>query len=210
MLMDPPGTGAGRVLTAALLAGCVCLTGCLSRPPLVKEEFTFSASPAGAAATGRNGAILGIRRLTVAAPFDGQSFVYRTGDFSYEQDPYADFLSAPSQSLEQPLRDSFRNSGAFGAVAEPDSALLPNLLTEINVSQLYGDFRTNAAPAAVLEMRLVFFEASNGVAGKVRFQKTYLECVPLPRRTASALMAGWNEALDKIVANAAADLRGGE
>jgi ABC-type uncharacterized transport system auxiliary subunit len=207
MLMDAPKTGAGRILTAVLLAGCVCLTGCLSRPPLVKEEFTFSASPAGAAATGRNGTILGVRRLTVAAPFDGQSFVYRTGDFSYERDPYADFLSAPSQSLEQPLRDSLRNSGAFGAVAEPGSALLPNLLTEITVSKLYGDFRTNAAPAAVIEMRFIFFEASNGVAGKVRFQKTYSERVPLPRRTAAALMAGWNEALDRIVANAVADLR---
>ena len=203
-------TGACRFSLLVIIAGFVSLlNGCLSRPSLVRQSFTFT-TPASQTAVGTNsGRVLAVSQLTVAAPFAGPSFVYRTGEVSYEQDPYAQFLVPPADSLAEPIRGYLRNSGKFQTVLEPGSAQQPNLLVEIDVPQLYGDFRNHAAPAAVLAMHLVCFEASKGRPGKMLSQNTYSQKVPLQARTAAALMAGWNRALERIMSEAAAGLAAG-
>ncbi len=123
--------------------------------------------------------VLGIRNLQIAAPFDGRSFVYRTGEFSYVRDPYAEFLEPPAEELMAPVREWLRGSGNFSAVVEASSALKPDMLVEVSVSQLFGDFRQPEHPAAILTMRFVFFDATNGVPGKAIFQQEYSRSIPL-------------------------------
>ncbi len=144
--------------------------------------------------------MVAIRYLRVAAPFDGRSFVYRTGEYSFESDPYAEFFASASDSLLVPIRGSLRQSGAFQAVVEPGSALKPNTVAEISVLELYGDFRRPQEAAAVLKLRILVFDAPNGVAGKVIDEREYARRIALKERTAGALMAGWNAALAQILA----------
>ena len=82
--------------------------------------------------------------MAIAAPFEGRSLVYRTGEFSYLRDPYAEFLEPPAEELLAPMRGWLHNSGNFIALTEAGSALKPNTLVEISVSQLFGDFRQPA------------------------------------------------------------------
>lgn len=181
--------------------------GCLSRPPLVKQYFGFTTPPPpGPSPTGQ-ARFLGIRRLTVDAPFDSQPLIYRTGEFSYERDPYAEFLVPPARDLLAPIRGYFRENGSFADVTDPASALRPNLLVEITVTQLYGDFRNPTHGSAVLAMHCVFFDAVGSGSGKMLFQGDYARSIPLRARTAAALMAGWNQALQQLIAAANADLR---
>jgi cholesterol transport system auxiliary component len=188
-----------------LLVTGIALSGCLSRPALVKQSFTLSTAPAPARPGPSQGRVLGIRRLSIAAPFDSQSFNYRTGEFSYERDPYAQFLVPPAETLSDPLRELLRQSGVLAAVTEPGSALRANTLLEIHVGQLYGDFRNRADPAAVLSARLIFYDAPNGMPGRVLLQKEYSRRLRLPARTAAALVKGWNQAWQQIVTEAASD-----
>ena len=81
-----------------ILAGLV-LSGCLSRPSVVKEAFAFSAAPAPARPGPGQGPVLAIRPVGVAPPFDSQSFNYLTGPSSYERDFYAQFLVPPGEAL---------------------------------------------------------------------------------------------------------------
>ncbi len=189
-----------------LLALAMLFTGCLSRPALTKQDFGF-ATPSATNGPGRNNRVLGIRRIEVAPPFDGQSLIYRTGEFSYERDPYAEFLVPPAQSLEEPIRAWFRADGVFRSVAEPGSALQPDILVEIFVDHLYGDFRNRTRGAAVLSARFIFFAAVNGSPGKALLQKEYSKDVPLRARTAAALVAGWNQELKDILAQVSGDLK---
>ncbi len=115
--------------------------------------------------------VLGIRSLQVAAPFEGRSFVYRTGEFSYDRDPYAEFMVPPADELVAPMCDWMRGTGLFSAVEETGSALKANTLVEIHVTQLYGDFRPGESATAVLTMRFEFFDAANGVRGQGHFAK---------------------------------------
>ncbi len=191
---------------AALFLIAGFLGGCLSRPSLARQNFTFSIptpSPDPASAPGR---VLSIRRLAVAAPFESQSFVYRTGESSYEADPYAQFLVPPQESLAEPIRAYLRNAGIFAAVTEPGSGVSPNLSLEISVTQLYGDFRDPRAPASVVSIRFLFFD-STGLPTKILFEKEYCRRIPIKARTAAGAMAGWNEGLKQIMEALRADER---
>ena len=95
LLAVPPWTS--HIVVAAVLASVCTLSGCVSRPPLHKQTFTFTApaiDPTNAVASER---VLGVRRLQIAPPFDGRSLVYRTGEVSYVRDPYAEFLDPPAE-----------------------------------------------------------------------------------------------------------------
>ena len=193
-------------MKAILFAAVLLLTGCLARPHLDRKSFIFDppSPPAPAAAPG--GLVLGVRTLQVAAPFEGRAFVYRTGESSYERDPYAEFMVPPAEGLIAPICRWWRESGAFRDVAEAGSALKPGALVEIHVAQLYGDFRPLKNPAAVLAIRFVFFDAQNGVPGKVILRRECSRSVPLKARTPSALMEAWNQALAQILDSTALEL----
>jgi cholesterol transport system auxiliary component len=196
------------IFSVALLLACICtLTGCLSRPALDKQTFAFGMPVIAATNVVAGDQVLGIRNLQIAAPFEGRSLVYRTEEFSYVRDPYAEFLEPPTEELMSPLRESLRAEAGFSAVVDAGSALKPDTLVEINVNQLYGDFRQPEHPAAILTMRFVFFDATNGVPGKVIFQQEYSRSIPLSTPTAAMLMAGWDRALSEILAQVSSDFR---
>jgi cholesterol transport system auxiliary component len=184
----------------------VLLNGCLSRPNLIRQAFAFGAMPISASHAIGSRRVLGIRNLQVAAPFDCRSFVYRTGEFTYERDPYAELLVSPDEGLRSPIGLGLRESGAFAAVLEPGTALKPNTVVEIYVYQLYGDFRQPESNAAVLAVGIVFLEATDGVTGKVILNREYSRRIPLKDRAPSGLMEGWTVALGQILSDATADL----
>jgi hypothetical protein len=165
----------------------------------------FAPPPPSTPAPASGNRVLGIRSLEVAVPFEGRDFVYRTGDFSYDRDPYAEFMVPPAEALISPICTWWRESGGFSAVAEAGSAVKPDTLVEIHVVQLYGDFRQAAKPAAVLAMSFVFFDATNGLAGNVILQKEYRREIPLKAATATALIDGWNQALAQVLNSAVVD-----
>jgi cholesterol transport system auxiliary component len=188
------------------LLACICgLTGCLSRPAMNKQTFVFGAPAISVTNVVASDRVLGIRNLQIAAPFDGRSLVYRTGEFSYVRDPYAEFLELPAEELMAPVRGLLRGSGNFNAVVESGSALKPDTLVEISVSQLFGDFRQSEHPAAILTVRFVFFEAPSGVSGKVILEQVYSRSIPLSAPTSAALMEGWNQALAEILVEVSSD-----
>jgi uncharacterized lipoprotein YmbA len=191
----------------ALLACAVTLTGCLSRPALEPQTFSFGAPALTTTNLIAGGPVLGIKKVEVAAPGEQRSLVYRTGAFAYARDPYATFLDAPEQELVVPLRAGLCSQGDFSALVETGSALKPEILVEINVSQLYGDFRQPDRPKAVLTMRFTFYAATNGIVARTLFQKEYAQSIAIDKPSAAALMAGWNQALIETVGEVLSDYR---
>jgi len=191
-----------------LLLVAICgLTGCLSRPALTRQSFSFSLPPVAVTNVVKHDFVLGMRSLQIAAPFDGRSLIFRTGEFTYERDPYAEFLESPADELMPAVREWFSTTGDFRAVTEAGSALKPDMLVEINVSQMYGDFRQPKHPAAIMAVQFVFFDSAKGVPGNAVFQKKCSRQIPLRAPTAAALMAGWDQAISEILAEISADLR---
>jgi len=189
-----------------VLFTAICLlTGCLARPHLEKQSFVFALPPRSAPDAAPGSRVLRVRSLQIAPPFEGRALVYRAGEFSYDRDPYAEFLAPPAEGLVIPICQRWRESGAFQAVANAGSALKPDTLVEIRVGQLYGDFRQSENAKAVLGMRFVFFDAPHGLPEKVILEREYSRSIPIKERTADSLMAGWNQALAQILDSAALD-----
>jgi len=195
------------VIATTVILGISLLSGCLSRPSLVKQSFTLSCPPMTSSPATTTNRVLGIKRLMIAAPFDDQSLVYRTGEFSYERDPYAEFLVPPAEAFAVAIRGYFQDSGVFNTVTEAGSAFMPDVLVEIFIDQLYGDFRDHADASAVLAMHFIFFNASTGTPGRVLEQKACSRRIHVKARTAASLMEGWNEALKEVLNEVCSDLK---
>jgi uncharacterized lipoprotein YmbA len=195
-------------IAALLLFVCAfALTGCVSRPALKTQTFSFGAPGIAATNLVAGQPVLALKKLEVAPSFAGRFLVYRTGDFTFASDPYAAFLSPPEQELLAPLRAALCRQGDFSAVVETGSALKPDILVEINASQLFGDFSRPKSPQAVLALRFTFCTATNGIATQPLFQREYSCSLPLDTPSAAALMKGWNQALTEITTAALSDYR---
>src|SRR5580658_5013179 len=105
-------------MRAILFASICLLTGCLARPHMDKQSFMFAPPPKSAPVGAPGTRVLGIRSLEVAAPFEGRAFVYRSGEFSYDSDPYADFMVPPADGLISPICCWWSQAGGFKAVTE--------------------------------------------------------------------------------------------
>ncbi len=174
------------------------------------QTFAFSIPMPPGTNNAPEGGVLSIRALQIAAPFDGRSLVYRTGDFSYERDPYAEFLSSPAQELASSIAGILIADRCFGGTVEMGSAAKPDTMAEIYISQLYGDIRKPGSPFAVLSMQVVFVKATNDLTGKVIFQRSYSRRIPVKSPSAAEFMNGWNQALVEIFAEVKSDLRSAE
>ncbi len=189
------------------LIGVLALTGCLSKPAMHRQTFSFGQPATTATNFVANAPVLGLKKITVAAPFNDPSLTYRTGDFSYVRDPYAGFLDSPNEEFASPVRVELCRQGDFSGVVTSEGTLKPDVLLDIRVSRLFGDFRQPASAKAVLTMQFIFFNATNGVAVSCISQKEYSREIPLPKPTAAALMAGWNQGLTEISGEALQDYR---
>jgi cholesterol transport system auxiliary component len=195
---------------AIVLTLAFTFSGCVSRPALNVQTFDFSI-PALRATNGvPNGSVLEIRILQIAPPFDGRSLIYRTGEFSYQRDPYAEFLGLPAEGMVGPVSEMLRRDGGFSEIVQPGSAAKPDTFVEITINQLYGDIRKPRSPYAVMAMQLTFMDATNGLPGKVIIQRNYSSRIPMNLTTPAALMEGWNQALVGILAESASDFRNRE
>jgi len=194
-------------LLLVLLVGLVG-NGCLSKPALKQQTFAFQNPPL-PTTTYPTGGVVSVHPISVSPLFNRPSFVYRTGPEAYETDAYAGFLVAPSKAIDIAVRAHLLNSGRFQDVVEPGSSVGAPRAIEIHVAELYGDFSQSRRPAAVLTLRIAFFDASDVKRRPLLLQKNYSRRVPLRQHTAAAVMAGWDAALDEIMTEVSNDLAGG-
>jgi cholesterol transport system auxiliary component len=190
-------------LTPVFFAAAV-FCGCGSSPKWQQQTFAFS-TPADppAANTGTN--IVELSHVLVSPLFQSREFTYRTGEDTYEHDPYAGFLSSPERTLSEAIETWMRRGGAFGHVVEPGSGLTPTVNAEAKVTELCGDFRNPGQPLAHLEIHFTFYRAGEEGAGRVLLDRVCSRETPLSHRNAAALMAAWDADLREIMEDISSD-----
>lgn len=150
------------------------------------------------------GEILSMYNLHISPRYADLGFVYRVSETEYEADFYNQFLSSPPVMISEETRKALAASNKFKFVIGPASSLTPSYTLEGSINSLYGDFRKPAAPAAVLEIEFFLHDENPANAGIV-LQKRYMKSVLLAERSPEALVRGWNEALQSVVAMFVAD-----
>jgi ABC-type uncharacterized transport system auxiliary subunit len=189
---------------ALLFLLAALFSGCSTGPAWQRSVFAFSV-PADPPVTTTQTNLVSLSRVSVSPLFQSRFLTYRTADTSYEQDPYAAFLVPPERALAEPIRQWIRTSGAFGRLVEPGSGLSPSLTIEVSVSQLYGDFRKASHPVAIMEMRWLIYEVSDGSPGRIVLDKVYTCEIPLTKKSPAAIMAAWDADLHQILGQITSD-----
>jgi len=193
------------VVVAATLAACS-----LSRPTPVKRTFLLEPTlPAAATGTPKPASVrIGV--VTVAAPFRGKTFVFRESDLRYESDYYDEFFIAPaimfSDATAKALAASnvFRRVVPFGAASDEGDYVLDGF-----VSELYGDTRDPAAPAAVITVTY-YLTPTNVIGSGVAWTREYRQRAKVSGGGPEAMARGLNAALSAVLADLARDLAAAE
>ena len=185
-------------VTALVAAGAL---SCLSRPALVPQLFTLDPPTERAASPSGRGRAVAVRRVTVAAPFEGRELVYRTGAHRLERDPYATLVATPGALLGDAVREHLGRAGFAREVADPSEA--PALPMDVDLRELSGDFTHPEQPAAVI---IVAFEVCPAGAVSPIFRKVYARRSALSHRTADAVVTAWNAELADVLGELERDL----
>ncbi len=185
----------------SLLAGCVTL----QRSYPEKHFFVLESGGVKPVEAPHPG-VLQLKAVHISPRYEGKNFVYRLTETSYESDFYDEFLVAPATLIAEELVKGLQRARMFEHVIDSSSSLPPTHSLEATVNALYGDFRNTGAPKAVLEMEFFVTREAEGKPD-ILMQKRYAKAVTLEGRSADALVKGWDQALDEIVADLVADLK---
>ncbi|MEN6425133.1 MAG: hypothetical protein ABFE13_07210 [Phycisphaerales bacterium] len=188
------------LLAAALIAG-----GCTNGSSRNEQHFILEAVRQGSPVRPVTDGSLEVHRFGVDAAFVTKNLVYRLGEFKYEADYYRQFLISPGTMITEKTRDWLADSGLFNSVLPVGSRIVPNYTLEGNVIALYGDFMDEAAPTAVMEIRLFLLENTGG-RERVIFSKTYRTATAVPSRATDEFIDALNRSLVAILTCLEADL----
>ncbi len=191
---------------ASLLALCTALGGCgLNQPYPEKDLFTIDVTAPTPAAEKTNGMTLRVRRLRVASPYDGKTFVYRIDEGKFRTDYYNGFIVEPAQLLTAELIEWLSASGPFASVLDSGSAADHTLVLEGAITSLYGDYTDPKAPQAVLAAKFFLLD-DRAAETRVIYQKPYKVASPVADDTPAALVKAWEQAYAQMLKQLAADL----
>jgi cholesterol transport system auxiliary component len=191
----PPASVSRRraLMAAAALLGAGC-----SQPAPVKSTFLLEPARGVPAAAVTRRATLKVDPVSVAGPFRGRSLVYRESELKYEADFYNEFLIAPGAMIGEKIASWLAEAGLYQAVLPPDGAFDADQHLEAFVSELYGDFRDPAHPAAVVTIKF-FLTDAKAAEGVFAWTAELRGRRDIPSRSAEALVAGLNAAFGDVL-----------
>jgi uncharacterized lipoprotein YmbA len=169
----------------------------------VPQLFTIEPQQERAASPADRGRAIAVRRVRVAAPFDGRELVYRTGPYRLERDPYAMLAASPAALLAEAVRRHLGQAGFAHGAGEASQANGPDLLMDVDVRELSGDFVHPERPEGVI---VIAFEVFPAGAPSPLFQKVYARRIAIGQRTADAVVAAWNQGLAEMLRELEGDL----
>ncbi|MGE5294193.1 MAG: hypothetical protein ACM3VT_05140 [Solirubrobacterales bacterium] len=198
------------IFNARILANMVLLlaglsSGCAGRHPYAKHQFVLEASRPAESAGKKCDVALAVRNFTVDPVCDCRGMLYRKGQAEYESDFYNEFLIAPQILISTQTRNWLARSGRFRTVLEPGSLVEATHILEGNVLALYGDFRGEGVPQAVMQIR-VFVVANRNSGAEVVFSRDYQVSHRADERTAESLVTAFNRCLEQMLTDLEKDL----
>jgi cholesterol transport system auxiliary component len=194
----------GRRIALAVIIAFPLAACSLGRP--IPQATTYSVEPASEVTPlPRRPERLRMGHVQVAAAYAGSGLVYRLDEVRYAIDPYHAFVADPGALLGSRMAEWLDRTGPFSTVAPPGSAQPAPYVLEATVEELYGDFRADRAPAAVLSVQFALIDQASA-RSKVVYERTIASHVSLSKASPDALIGGYGTALAQILSQLAVDL----
>ena len=143
--------------------------------------------------------------IAVGASFRARSFVYREEDLRYESDFYNEFFVAPSAMLTADVGTWLAAAGIFREVLPASANADGDFVLEGLVSEIYGDYRDGAKPAAVMAAKFFLID-NRGLSGVPIWQTARKQRIVMTSRSPDALAAAYTKAWAAMLSDLTRDL----
>jgi cholesterol transport system auxiliary component len=199
-----------RRITRALLvlAGISILVACApTRPNLETSTWLIDPKRTGEPRKPNTDFWLKVGPVSVNAPFDGKSMVYRLADQRYEKDFYNGYISTPAEMVGNGTRQWISDANIFKAAVNQSNTFFPYYTLQVNVTEFYGDYRNQAEAVVSIEFYLAVL--SSGSQNPIVMNSRYTQRVPLKDNRPGTLANGLQQAFATILQRFEADLDAG-
>ena len=175
-------------------------SGCavVSRPYPEKRYYALETERPGAPEKSARTDTILVNRFRISPAFASKYLVYRNDADHYVTDFYNEFLVPPQDMVTDQTIRWLGRSPAFGHVVSAASRTLPDFILEAAITSIYGDYRDENRPVAVLEIQFFILDAVQP-GSPIVFQKNYLQREALTDTTPATLVRAWNGALGVIL-----------
>jgi cholesterol transport system auxiliary component len=188
-----------------LFMGIAVLIGCApTRPNFDTSAWLIDPKRTGEPRKSNTDFWLKVGPVSVNGPFDSKSMVYRLADQRYEKDFYNGYISSPAEMVSNATRQWISEANIFKATLNQGNTLFPYYALQINVSELYGDYRNQ--PEAVVSIYFYLTVLSTGTQNPIVMSNRYTQRVPLKDNRPSTLANGLQQAFATILQRYEADL----
>lgn len=193
------------LFSAALVA--VALTGCaLGKRMPPATTYSLDLSPYAMTPTQpRRSDTLRLATVRVVPPFGDASLMYRFDDVRYVSDPYHAFVAQPGELFANEIAQWLDAAGPFRDVATSGSLRPAAYVLEAGIAELYGDFRKDRAPSAVLRIDFALI-AQRSPRPRTIFERSIAQTVTLTGTSREALIRGYSRALADALAQLTREL----
>jgi cholesterol transport system auxiliary component len=192
---------------AAAACAALALGACAIGKPIPHANTYVVEPPQPAPAATRRPETLRMGNVRVAPAFDGRALVYRLGEVQYTEDFYNSFIAEPGALLGSKMAAWLDRAGPFQAVAQPGAPLPASHVLDAVVTELYGDFRPDQPPAAVMTIQFSLVDL-RGVRPRAALERSIGRRIRLAEDSPDALVQGYGQALGEILAELAPQLAG--
>ena len=184
-----------HILLSAVVLGLVACS-LPTRGPVAPTSFMVNPERSGEPLKARTSFWLKIGSVSVAAPFDGRSLVYRLGDQRFEKDFYNVYTTLPAEMISNAERQWINQSGIFSAAVGQSNTFFPYYTLQASVNEFYGDYRVR--PEAVVSIEFFLTVESAGKTNPIIGTNRYTKRIALKDNTPGSLVLGQQQALAEI------------
>ena len=194
------------IVIGLVLIGLAGATGCsLKRNLPEQHRYALEAPrPGGSDPSSPGDTAIYLRTLRASPLYEGQEFVYRKKDGTFESDFHNQFFVLPAQQITGEVRQWLSAAGLLHAVIGTTGVAGASHVLTGSIEGLYGDYR-GELPTAVLEIDFMVLRSAD--ESEFLFHRKYREEVEFSKGSAAALVAGWNTGLARILQRVEDDLR---
>jgi len=189
------------ILPLFAMAGCEAL----SQPFPDKQFFSVDPGEPVAPAATPSSVVVRVRQLRVSEPYDGRTFVYKTGPSKFQTDYYNGLVASPDSLLTGAMIQWLTESRLYRAVLDSSGDGESQYILDGVVSELYADYTDEGSAKAVITARFFLLD-DRSINTIITFQKTYHKEAILEDKKPESLSAGFGEAYRQVLTELTADL----
>jgi len=194
------------VVSCLGMAMLAYVAGCTQNSRMTQDQYRLDVARASDEAQTPGQGVLKVRYFIISSPFETHEFIYRKGESRYVSDFYHGFLSPPAGLITEEARQWLSESGVFANVVDTFSSVDYDYMLEGDIQAVYGDYRSETKPNAVMEIEFVLID-EHLKKDVIIFNRKYRSVQSIDKINASLLAEGLNASLAEILTNLEADLR---